>query len=108
MKNTVRVKAAPGRRVPIHTAVARSPGGMQLYVEGDGEHELPDVGYVRRRIAAGDLVVVPAESGRTSTLGSVLTGDGPPAVFGDLPPFDPTNPGPHTATPRPAPKKKES
>lgn len=80
---TLRVKAAAGRKVPIHASVARAIGGAQLFVEGDAEHELPDVSFVRRRIAVGDLVVV----GRTHTT-SVKA-------------------GPHTAAPS-APVKKES
>jgi hypothetical protein len=52
------VKAAAGRRVPIHASVARGIGGAQLFVEGDDEIDLPDVGFVRRRIAVGDLELV--------------------------------------------------
>ncbi len=82
---TVRVKAAPGRKVPIHESVARAGAGEQLFVHGDHEHDLPDVSFVRRRIVAGDLVVVEAAPVAKS--------------FGDVKPFDSVTPGTHTAAP---------
>ena len=57
-KPTLRVKAGKGRRCPIHPTVATGVGGAMLFIAGDEEHDLPDVSYVRRRIAVGDLVVV--------------------------------------------------
>lgn len=95
---TMRVKAAPGRKVPIHPSVARANGGGMLFVEGE-EIDLPNVSYVRRRIAAGDLVVAAAPIGGKAALAGYIAGGGPPAVFGDAKPYDPTNPGPHIAAP---------
>lgn len=64
---TIRVKAAPGRKVPIHSSVARDVGGEQLFIHGEKEHELPDVSFVRRRINVGDLVIVNKSSAPIAT-----------------------------------------
>jgi len=56
--STIRVKAAPGRMCPIHKSVATAPGNRMLVIDDATERDLPDVSYVRRRINAGDLVVV--------------------------------------------------
>ncbi len=57
---TIRVIAAPGRRVPLHSSIATGPGGAMVYVSGDKPVELPDASYVRRRMRAGDLIAAPA------------------------------------------------
>ena len=54
----IRVIAAKGRRVPIHRSVGTGTGGALLIVGDDQAVTLPDVGYVRRRLRAGDLVEV--------------------------------------------------
>ncbi len=101
---TVRVKAAPGRRVPIHESVARAGGGEQLFIHGDHEHDLPDVSFVRRRITAGDLIVV---EDAPVTKSATLTKGGPPSTFGDAKPFDAASPGPGPNTAAPLAPRKE-
>ena len=64
---TVRVIAAPGRKVPIHPSIATAPGGQLLIVEDGHAVELPDSSYVRRRMRAGDLVLAPAENADAAT-----------------------------------------
>lgn len=58
MTSTILVRAAKGRRVPIHTSVAAAPGGRMLFVDDSEDVELPRCSYVLRRIRRGDLVVV--------------------------------------------------
>lgn len=62
----IKVIAARGRKVPIHPAVATGVGAKLLIVDDATPVDLPDVGYVRRRLRAGDLVEVkPAPSTAT-------------------------------------------
>lgn len=53
------VSAAPGRLCPIAPSDATAPGGRLLICTPDEVYRLPSTSYVRRRIAAGDLIVVP-------------------------------------------------
>lgn len=59
---TVLVTAAPGRIVPIAAHVATAPGGRLLLINPGDEVELPYESSVRRRLAAGDLVIVEPKS----------------------------------------------
>ncbi len=59
---SVTVTAAEGRIVPIAPSDATAPGGRLLMVNPGDVVELPNSSYVRRRIAAGDLVVVAPSS----------------------------------------------
>lgn len=66
--STIRVIAAPGRLVPIHKSVASAPGGRMLFIDDATEVDVPDVSYIRRRVNAGDLLlVVPAKSAAKPT-----------------------------------------
>jgi hypothetical protein len=56
----LRVIAAKGRLVPIHSSVASEPGGRLLKIDDQESREVPDCSYVRRRLAAGDLELVGA------------------------------------------------
>ena len=53
------VTAAQGRLCPIAARDATGPGGTLLIVKPGDVHRLPYSSFVRRRLAAGDLVVVP-------------------------------------------------
>jgi hypothetical protein len=57
---TIRVHAAPGRRVPIHSSIATGVAGKLLIVDAEPV-TLPWCGYVARRLRAGDLVEVREE-----------------------------------------------
>ena len=103
----ITVTAGPGRTVPMHHTVATGPGGAHLLLGPGDELEVDDaITDVQRRLRAGDLVRVekprPRAAGERFSAATVeLSGSGPPAVFGDLPPLDPAAPGPHTQTPKP-------
>ena len=58
MSKTITVTAAPGRNVPLHPTTARKPGGGLLILTEEDQLEVPYDAYVRRRIRAGDLVIV--------------------------------------------------
>ncbi len=75
---TVLVTAAPGRIVPIAASDASAPGGRMLLVNPGDEVELPNSSYVRRRINAGDLVLVkkPAASSSSSAGATANTKEG--------------------------------
>jgi len=102
----ITVTAGEGRTFPVHHTIATAPGGtLQLLRPGD-ELEVDDSHTtIQRALRNGDLVRVnqprPRPSGeRFSPATVTLTGSGPPAAFGNLPPLDPSNPGPHTAGPQ--------
>ncbi len=104
----ITVTAGEGRTFPVHHTIATTPGGaLQLLRPGD-EFEVDDSHTtIQRALRNGDLVRVaqprPRPPGeRFSPAPVTLTDGGPPAVFGDLPPLDPGNPGPHTAEPKKA------
>lgn len=52
----MRVIAAPGHRVPMEIDPFQ-------YIEGEGEVDVPDTSYYRRRLAAQELLV-PAKQSR--------------------------------------------
>jgi hypothetical protein len=104
----ITVTAGEGRTFPVHHSIATAPGGaLQLLRPGD-ELEVDDSHTaIQRALRNRDLMRVanprsrpPGE--RFSPALVTLTGGGPPAVFGNLPPLDPNNPGPHTAEPQKA------
>jgi hypothetical protein len=104
----ITVTAGEGRTFPVHHTIATAPGGtLQLLRSGD-ELEVDDSHTsIQRALRNGDLVRVaqprarpPGE--RFSPAPVTLSGGGPPAMFGNLPPLDPSNPGPHTAEPQKA------
>src|SRR5215470_7201739 len=95
----ITVTAGEGRTFPVHPSIATAPGGaLQLLRPGD-ELEVDDSHTtIQRALRNGDLVRVanprprPRPQGeRFSPAPNTLTGSGPPAVFGDLPPLDPSN-----------------
>lgn len=55
----MKVKAAPGVRVPMD-------GAPRKYITDDAEMVVDDTIYYRRRIADGDLLVVPDTPARPS------------------------------------------
>jgi len=104
----ITVTAGEGRTFPVHHTIATAPGGaLQLLRSGD-ELEVDDSHTtIQRALRNGDLVKVdkprprpPSE--RFSPASSTLSSSGPPAAFGNLPPVDPSNHGPHTAEPQKA------
>jgi hypothetical protein len=102
----ITVTAGEGRTFPAHHTIATAPGGaLQLLRSGD-ELEVDDSHTsIQRALRNGDLVRVaqprPRPPGeRFSPAVVTLTGGEPPAVFGDLPPFEPSSPGPYTAEPK--------
>jgi hypothetical protein len=104
----ITVTAGEGRTFPVHHTIATAPGGvLQLLRPGD-ELEVDDSHTtIQRALRNGDLVRVanprPRPPGeRFSPATVTLTGGGAPAVFGDLPPLDPSNLGPHMAEPKKA------
>ena len=68
--STVLVTAAAGRLCPIAAIDATAPGGRLLYVKPGDEVELPNSSYVRRRIAAGDLVEIVKKASAASSSSS--------------------------------------
>lgn len=98
----ITVSAGEGRTFPMHYSIATGPGGTLLLLRPGDELEVNDSDIrIQRALRNGDLVRVskprvrkPGE--RFSSTTDTLSGSGPPAVFGDLPPLDPGNPGPHT------------
>lgn len=58
MPTHVRVTAAKDREVPIALQTASAPGGDLLRVKAGDIVRLPWDSYVRRRVIAGDLVLV--------------------------------------------------
>lgn len=104
----ITVTAGAGRTVPLHHTIATGPGGTLQYVREGDELEVDDAQTpIQRALRNGDLVRVASprprpEGERFSPAPTVLSGTGPPAVFGDLPPHDPKNPGPHTSEPKKA------
>lgn len=99
--STIRVKAAPGRLVPINARIATGADDRLLLI-GEEPHDLPDVPHVRRRIRRGDLVVVAVTASPNTRAPRAVTleAGGPPDPRDDLPDLDPKNPGPHVATPK--------
>lgn len=102
----ITVTAGEGRTFPVHHTIATAPGGtLQLLRPGD-ELEVDDSHTsIQRALRNGDLVRVNQPRARSpgerfSPVTNMLSGSGPPAVFGKLPPLDPSNPGPHTAEPQ--------
>ena len=104
----ITVTAGEGRTFPVHHSIATAPGGtLQLLRPGD-ELEVDDSHTsIQRALRNRDLVRVaqprsrpPGERFSPATL--TLTRGGPPAVFGDLPPLDPSSSGSHTAEPQKA------
>ena len=102
----ITVTAGKGRTFPVHHTIATAPGGaLQLLRPGE-ELEVDDSHTtIQRALRNGDLERVtqprarpPGE--RFSPAPVTLTGGGPPALFGDLPPIDPSNPGPHAVESR--------
>jgi hypothetical protein len=102
----ITVTAGEGRTFPAHHTIATAPGGALLLLRPGDELEVDD-GHtsIQRALRNGDLVRVaqprarpPGERFSPATV--TLTSGGPPAVFGSLPPLDPSNPGPHTAEPK--------
>lgn len=99
------VTAGEGRTFPVHHTIATAPGGaLQLLRPGD-ELEVDDSHTsIQRALRNGDLVRVasprPRPRGERFSATVTLSGSGPPAVFGDLPTLEPSNPGPHTAEPQ--------
>lgn len=67
---TIKVTAAPGRLVPIHPSIKSGLGGKQLRIKPGDIVELPNNSTVRRRIVAGDLVLVKADAKKATTLTS--------------------------------------
>jgi len=111
----ITVTAPAGRRTPIGRRDGAEPGGSQLCVVRGVVCRVRYSQDVRRSIARGDLIpcdmngapvtvtlaAAPSElPGGKLDLAVELSGGGPPAVFGDLPEFDPRNPGPHTSAPK--------
>lgn len=104
----ITVTAGEGRTYPLHPTTATAPGGALRLLRPGDEHEVDDSHTtIQRALRNGDLVKVdkprarpPGE--RFSPAPNTLSGSGPSAVFGDLPPHDPTNPGPHPAEPQKA------
>lgn len=62
---TIRVTAAPGRIVPVHSTVATGRDGKQLRITSADVVEVPNVLSVRRRIASGDLIELKADAKKT-------------------------------------------
>jgi hypothetical protein len=58
MSKMIKVTAAPGRVVPIHPSTKAGIGGRLLRITEGDEVDLPCNVFVRRRLAAGDLVEV--------------------------------------------------
>lgn len=104
----ITVTAGPGRTVPVHNSIATAPGGTLLYVKPGDELEVDDAStFVQRALRNGDFVRVdkprPRPAGERFSAAPVeLSGEGPPAVFGDLPEFNPQDTGPHTSGPKKA------
>ncbi len=104
----ITVTAGEGRTFPMHPSIATAPGGTLLLLRPGDEFEVDDSHTtIQRALRNGDLVRIaqprarpPGE--RFSPAPNTLSGSGPPAVFGDLPPFDPSNLGPHTVEPQKA------
>lgn len=77
-----------------------------MLLRPEDELEVDDADtHVQRALRNGDLVRVKQPRERPTgerfiARAITLTGEGPPAVFGDLPTFDPDNKGPHTSAPR--------
>ena len=103
----ITVTAGEGRAFPVHHTIATAPGGaLQLLRPGD-ELEVDDSHTnIQRALRNGDLVRVASPRARSRgerfSAAVTLSDSGPPAVFGDLPPLDPSNPGPHTVEPKKA------
>lgn len=55
----IRVRACPGKSVPFHPNTITAPGAQVLVLASGQEADVPHDMLVRRRIAAGDLEVVP-------------------------------------------------
>jgi hypothetical protein len=99
----ITVTAGEGRTFPVHHTIATAPGGVLQLIRPGDELEVDDSHTtIQRALRNVDLVRVgkprarpPGE--RFSAAPVTLSGSGPPAVFGDLPPLEPSNPGPHTA-----------
>lgn len=104
----ITVTAGEGRTFPVHHTIATAPGGaLQLLRPGDQLEVDESHTTIQRALRNQDLVRVasprPRPPGeRFSAAVVTLTGGGPPVVFGELPPFDPSNPGPHLAEPQKA------
>jgi hypothetical protein len=104
----ITVTASEGRTYPLHPSIATAPGGALRLLGAGDEHEVDDSHTtIQRALRNGDLMKVdkprarpPGE--RFSAATDTLAGSGPPAAFGDRPPLDPSNPGPHTAEPKKA------
>src|SRR5512143_2221640 len=100
------VTAGEGRTYPVHHTIATAPGGLLQLIRPGDELEVDDSHTsIQRALRNGDLVRIanprPRPPGeRFSPTPVILTGDGPPGVFGNLPPLEPSNPGPHTAEPQ--------
>jgi hypothetical protein len=81
---TVHVTAAAGRLCPIAAIDATAPGGTLLVIKPGDVHELPNSSSVRRRIAAGDLVLTtpPASTSEASPSSSSFVESVNPAKEG--------------------------
>lgn len=66
-EKTLRVTAADGRLVPLHPGDMTAPGGRLRMVEPGEVVEVPNSPGIRRRIRAGDLVVVKESASRAAT-----------------------------------------
>ena len=103
----ITVTAGEGRTYPLHPSIATAPGGALRLLGPGEEHEVDDSHTtIQRALRNGDLMKVDKPRARPpgelfSPAPNTLTGSGPPA-FGNLPPFDPNNPGAHTSEPQKA------
>src|SRR5262249_31158705 len=101
----ITVTAGEGRTFPMHHTIATAPGGTLLLLRPGDELEVDDSHTsVQRGLRNGDVVKVANPRARPSgerfsPAIDTLSSSGPPAAFGDLPPLDRSNPGPHTAGP---------
>lgn len=60
---TIKVKVGEGREVPLHPSDYAGPGGgVTTLTASDGAVEVTDSPGIRRRLRAGDLVIVADEA----------------------------------------------
>jgi hypothetical protein len=102
----ITVTAGEGRTFPMHHTIATAPGGTLLLLRPGDELEVDDSHtIIQRALRNRDLVRVanprPRPPGERFSP-APNTGSGPPAVFGNLPPLDPSTPGPHMVEPQKA------
>ncbi len=85
MAETVRVRARPGHRMPMPASAGTAAGAKVLWIDDGEAVEVTRTPFVRRRIAAGDLVEVvevvgdvpvrPSEEPAEGRTGQFMRGD---------------------------------